>query len=105
MTSCVEPALPSLPQSVAVLTESEVARALIEGEPWAATAVWNAHAPKVFRIVARVLGPGADAEDVTHEVFVRVFSRVSGLRDPMRWELRVLGDRPTPEMGAPAAGA
>lgn len=82
--------------------ESEVARALIEGEPWAATAVWNAHAPKVFRIVARVLGPGADAEDVTQEVFVRVFSRVSGLRDPdalgsfvfsvtvrlLKWELR-----------------
>ncbi|KYF86773.1 hypothetical protein BE17_41885 [Sorangium cellulosum] len=56
----------------------------------------------MFRIVARVLGPGADAEDVTQEVFVRVFSRVSGLRDPdalgsfvfsvtvrlLKWELR-----------------
>ncbi|WP_437965179.1 sigma factor [Sorangium sp. So ce260] len=32
--------------------------------------------------MARVLGPGADAEDMTQEVFARVFSKVSGLRDP-----------------------
>ncbi|XXT23611.1 sigma-70 family RNA polymerase sigma factor [Sorangium sp. So ce429] len=84
------------------LNEGEVARALVAGEPWAAAAVWNAHAPKVFRIVARVLGPGADAEDMTQEVFARVFSGVSGLRDPdalgsfvfsvtvrmLKWELR-----------------
>ncbi|WP_437948145.1 RNA polymerase sigma factor [Sorangium sp. So ce296] len=56
----------------------------------------------MFRIAARVLGPGADTEDITQEVFVRVFSRVSGLRDPtalgsfvfsvtvriLKWELR-----------------
>ncbi|WP_437625346.1 hypothetical protein [Sorangium sp. So ce1151] len=29
--------------------------AIMAGEPWAAAAVWNAHAPRVFRIVARVL--------------------------------------------------
>ncbi|WP_207217779.1 MULTISPECIES: RNA polymerase sigma factor [Sorangium] len=77
-------------------------RALVAGEPWAAAAVWNRHAPKVFRIVARVLGPGADAEDLTQDVFVSVFSKVPGLRDPdalgsfivsvtlrmLKWELR-----------------
>ncbi|WP_437681430.1 RNA polymerase sigma factor [Sorangium sp. So ce131] len=82
--------------------DSAVVRALVAGEPWAAAAVWNRHAPKVFRIVARVLGPGADAEDLTQEVFASVFSKVSGLRDPdalgsfivsvtlrmLKWELR-----------------
>ncbi|WP_437328037.1 RNA polymerase sigma factor [Sorangium sp. So ce381] len=82
--------------------EGEVVRALVTGEPWAAAAVWNKHAPKVFRIAARVLGPGADAEDITQEVFVRVFSKISELRDPdalgsfvfsvtvriLKWELR-----------------
>ncbi|WP_437611954.1 sigma-70 family RNA polymerase sigma factor [Sorangium sp. So ce834] len=77
-------------------------RALMAGEPWAAAAVWNRHAPKVFRIVARVLGPGADAEDLTQDVFVSVFLKVPGLRDPdalgsfivsvtlrmLKWELR-----------------
>ncbi|XXT21275.1 hypothetical protein WME94_06895 [Sorangium sp. So ce429] len=32
--------------------------------------------------MARVLGPGADAEDMTQKVFARVFSKVSWLRDP-----------------------
>ncbi|AGP34469.1 hypothetical protein BE04_29065 [Sorangium cellulosum] len=84
------------------LDDGALVRALVAGEPWAAAAVWNRHAPKVFRIVARVLGPGADAEDLTQDVFASVFSKVPELRDPdalgsfivsvtlrmLKWELR-----------------
>jgi RNA polymerase sigma-70 factor (ECF subfamily) len=44
--------------------------------------VWNAYASRVFRVVARVLGSDSDAEDITQDVFARVFSGIDGLRDP-----------------------
>jgi RNA polymerase sigma-70 factor (ECF subfamily) len=62
--------------------DHRLALALIEGEPWAAAATWNKLAPMVFRLLHRMLGPDADAEDLTQEVFLRVFSKVRGLRNP-----------------------
>jgi RNA polymerase sigma-70 factor (ECF subfamily) len=35
----------------------------------------------IFRFLERALGPSGDAEDLTHEVFVCLFSKVRGLRD------------------------
>jgi RNA polymerase sigma-70 factor (ECF subfamily) len=61
--------------------DPELVDALAAGETWAATAIWNKHAPMVFRFLHRALGPAADAEDVTQEVFVVVFSRARNLRD------------------------
>jgi RNA polymerase sigma-70 factor (ECF subfamily) len=75
---------------------------LLAGEAWAAAATWNKHAPKVFRVAARVLGPGGEAEDLTQDVFVKVFSSVAELRSPesfgsyifsvalrmLKWQLR-----------------
>jgi RNA polymerase sigma-70 factor (ECF subfamily) len=62
--------------------DHEIARALRAGEAWAASAVWNAHAPRVFRVAARVLGSDIDAEDLTQDVFARVFLGIASLRDP-----------------------
>ena len=55
--------------------------ALGRGEPWAAQEVWDRHAPGVRRLMARALGPRPDVEDLTQEVFMRVFSRIGVLRD------------------------
>lgn len=82
--------------------DAVLVRALAARDPSAPAAVWHKHAPRVFRVVARVLGPGADAEDLTQDVFERVFAKVGELRDPealgsfifsialrvLKWELR-----------------
>ena len=49
--------------------------ALGRGEPWAAQEVWDRHAASVRRLMARALGPRPEVEDLTQEVFMRVFSR------------------------------
>ena len=65
---------------------AELVRALRAGEAWAASAVWNAYASRVFRIAARVLGSESEGEDITQDVFARVFSGIGGLRDPSALE-------------------
>lgn len=68
----------------------------------AAQAVVRRYGPMVHRILKRSLGPGADVQDVTQEVFLRLFRRVPTLNDPqafkqfvisitinvLKWELR-----------------
>jgi RNA polymerase sigma-70 factor (ECF subfamily) len=61
--------------------EAELVAALGRGEPWAAQEVWDAHAAGVRRLLARALGPRPEVEDLTQEVFMRVFSRIGSLRD------------------------
>src|SRR4051812_27637309 len=60
----------------------ELVAALGRGEPWAAQEVWDRHAGSVRRLMARALGPRPEVEDLTQEVFMRVFSRIGALRDP-----------------------
>jgi RNA polymerase sigma-70 factor (ECF subfamily) len=80
----------------------ELARALMEGTSHAAEAAWERYAPLVHRIVSRAIGPDAEVEDVTQEIFYRLFSRIRTLRKPealrsfvisfairiVKWELR-----------------
>jgi len=61
--------------------EIELVAALGHGEPWAAQAVWDRHAASVRRLMARALGPRPEVEDLTQEVFLRVFSRIGVLRE------------------------
>ena len=82
--------------------DTELARALIGGEPHAAELAWERYAPLVHRIVSRAIGPDAEVEDVTQEIFYRLFSRIGTLRKPealrsfvisfairiVKWELR-----------------
>jgi RNA polymerase sigma-70 factor, ECF subfamily len=58
-----------------------LADALVAGEPWAATAMWNKHSPMVYRFLRRALGLAADVEDLTQDVFFSVFSNVGSLRN------------------------
>jgi RNA polymerase sigma-70 factor, ECF subfamily len=90
------------PEAVPDVQDAEFVRAFCKGEAWAARAIWTRHAPMVFRVVERTLGPNADAEDLTQDVFVSTFAKLRGLRDTealrsfiysialrtLKWELR-----------------
>jgi len=85
-----------------ITRDMELARALIDGSPGAAELAWERYAPLVHRIVSRAIGPDAEVEDVTQEIFYRLFSRIGTLRKPealrsfvisfairiVKWELR-----------------
>ena len=82
--------------------DMELARALMEGSNQAAELAWERYSPLVHRIVSRAIGPDAEVEDVTQEIFYRLFSRIGTLRKPealrsfvisfairiVKWELR-----------------
>ena len=82
--------------------EAALARALIAGKAHAAELAWDRYAPLVHGIVSRALGPDAEVEDVTQEIFYRLFARIGSLRKPealrsfvvsfavriVKWELR-----------------
>ncbi|MBC8133249.1 MAG: sigma-70 family RNA polymerase sigma factor, partial [Deltaproteobacteria bacterium] len=83
-------------------SDADLARALMAGEPSAAAMVWNRFAPTVYGIASRALGRDSEAEDITQEVFYRLFSRIGTLQKPeafrsfvvsfairiVKWELR-----------------
>lgn len=92
-----------VPDSAPVeIDDAALARALIADESWAPAAVWNRFAPMVFRMASRALGNDYEAEDVTQEVFFRLFARAKTLQNPdsfrsfvlsfairiLKWELR-----------------
>ena len=82
--------------------DAKLALALMNGEARAAELAWDRYAPLVHGIVSRALGPDAEVEDVTQEIFYRLFSRIRSLRKPealrsfvvsfavriVKWELR-----------------
>lgn len=91
-----------VPETEPELEDSELARAFVRGEPWAGRAIWTRHAPMVFRLLERALGPNGEADDLTQSVFMTTFDRLPRLRDPealrsfiysvalriLKWELR-----------------
>jgi RNA polymerase sigma-70 factor, ECF subfamily len=84
------------------LTDADLVRALRADDPAAPAELWRRCAPAVGRILAKALGPCLEIEDLTQEVFLRVFVRLPSLRDPsalrafvlavamnvLKWELR-----------------
>jgi len=82
--------------------EVELAHALLAGLPQAPELAWDRYAPLVHGIVSRALGPDPEVEDVTQEIFFRLFARIGTLRKPealrsfvisfavriVKWELR-----------------
>jgi RNA polymerase sigma-70 factor (ECF subfamily) len=63
-------------------TDADLARALIARAPDAPRALWKRFARMVFRILRRTMGPGHDVEDLAQDVFLCVFEKVPGLREP-----------------------
>jgi RNA polymerase sigma-70 factor, ECF subfamily len=83
-------------------TDAELVRALRADDPGAPAVLWARYSPLVGRVLAKALGPCFEIEDLTQEVFLRVFGRLPVLRDPsalrafvlavamnvLKWELR-----------------
>ena len=60
--------------------DSVLAQALVEGRKEAAQEAWRRFNPLVHRTLRRMLGPGVDLQDLTQEVFLRFFGKVSELK-------------------------
>ena len=75
------PAAPTAERAPPTREEIDLIAALVRGEPSAAQEVWDRHAGRVRRLMARTLGPRPEVDDLTQEVFMRVFSRIDVLRD------------------------
>lgn len=69
-------------KSTLVDADAELARALIARDPNAPRALWKRFARMVFHILRRTMGPGHDVEDLAQDVFLCVFEKVPGLREP-----------------------
>src|SRR6185436_6154918 len=63
-------------------TDAELIAAFLRDEEWGAAGLWDRFAPLVRRILFRALGPGQDVEDLVQEVFIRLYRKLPGLREP-----------------------
>ena len=61
---------------------AKLGRALMRHEPWAARVVMDRFQPSVRRLLARMLGATTDVEDISQEVFLRLFARIDALEEP-----------------------
>jgi RNA polymerase sigma-70 factor, ECF subfamily len=64
------------------LDDAKLVDALRRGDRAAELAAWNRYTAGVGRTVARLYGPGPDADDLIQEVFIRFFRGIGSLRDP-----------------------
>jgi RNA polymerase sigma-70 factor, ECF subfamily len=83
--------------------DAELVLALQQREPAAAEAIWERYSGRVHRFLSHALGgPSEEVEDLTQEVFLRIFTRARAINKPaalrefvmsvavrvMQWELR-----------------
>jgi len=61
----------------------DLVAALCEGAAWASEAIWDRYSDHVSRFFVRSLGRStAEVEDLTQEVFLRLFTRPRAIREP-----------------------
>jgi RNA polymerase sigma-70 factor, ECF subfamily len=65
-------------------TDGDLALGLLAGETWAIAETWHRFAPMVLMMAERALGSHSEAEDLSQEVFYRVFRKAKTLREPER---------------------
>jgi RNA polymerase sigma-70 factor (ECF subfamily) len=85
------PARDARPDEERPSKDADLAQALRAGDPEAPAALWARYSPSVGRVLAKALGPTTEIEDLTQEVFLRVFGRLPALRDPSALRAFVLG--------------
>ena len=63
--------------------DADLVAALCEGAAWASEAIWDRYSDNVSRFFVRSLGRSTtEVEDLTQEVFLRVFTRPRAIREP-----------------------
>jgi RNA polymerase sigma-70 factor (ECF subfamily) len=85
------PARDARPDEERPAKDADLVQALRAGDPEAPAALWARYSPSVGRVLAKALGPTIEIEDLTQEVFLRVFGRLPSLRDPSALRALVLG--------------
>ena len=85
------PARDARPDEERPAKDADLVQALRAGDPEAPAALWARYSPSVGRVLAKALGPTSEIEDLTQEVFLRVFGRLPSLRDPSALRAFVLG--------------
>lgn len=82
-TPDTRPPLVLVPQpSAAAAANAELVRGLVAKRPSAAAELWSQYGALVYRIAERAMGSPHDAEDLTQDVFLCLFNKIGGLRDP-----------------------
>jgi RNA polymerase sigma-70 factor (ECF subfamily) len=64
--------------------ETAWVRALAQRQPAAMAAFYDCYAPRVLRILTRILGHTQELADVHHDTFVAALESISRLKDPSR---------------------
>jgi RNA polymerase sigma-70 factor (ECF subfamily) len=73
-------------------TDAELVVALRAGQAWASEAIWDRYSDRVSRFFARSLGRSTeDVEDLTQDVFLKVFTRPGAIREPAALREFVMG--------------
>jgi RNA polymerase sigma-70 factor, ECF subfamily len=70
---------------------AELVRGLREGLSWAERVLLADYTGAVRRVLARILGPTSDLDDLVQEVFIRVVDKVADLREPAAFRGFVTG--------------
>jgi RNA polymerase sigma-70 factor (ECF subfamily) len=63
-------------------SDGELVGRLLRGERGALERLYRRHAGFAFKLAVRLQGNGHDAEDVVHDAFLKVQSRIASLNDP-----------------------
>lgn len=66
-------------------SDETLVAAVLDGDDRAFDRLYARHVDRVFRLIARVLGPGGDVEDSTQDTFVRAFRALPTFRGDARW--------------------
>lgn len=70
----------SAPQPLVDVSEPELIARVLAGDRDAARALYDAHAPRVFRLAYRLTGEAELAREFTQETFIRAFRRLGDFR-------------------------
>jgi RNA polymerase sigma-70 factor, ECF subfamily len=62
--------------------DEDLVLACMRKQAGAQAALWDRYYPIVRRTVCRASGPGRDVDDAIQEIFIRLFRKLPGLRDP-----------------------
>jgi RNA polymerase sigma-70 factor (ECF subfamily) len=62
--------------------DEDLVAACLRQQAGAQAALWDRYYPLVRRLVCRASGPGREVDDAIQEIFIRLFRKLPGLREP-----------------------